>query len=122
MGDLGDRGAGANAVRTGRPAAGIVNVFRNWCVAAGLLACSVHGLRNAAKVRLIEAGCTSPEADAVTGHDSICVPEIYARERDRAKQADAAMGKLIGEGDEMADNVQIDNPWRNNGQQRRLTH
>lgn len=73
------------------------NRFKDWCVEAGLPHCSAHGLRKAATVRLIEAGCTAAQASAITGHDSWQVLERYARERDRKKLADDAMALLTGD-------------------------
>ncbi|NOX95828.1 MAG: tyrosine-type recombinase/integrase [Alphaproteobacteria bacterium] len=65
--------------------------FKAWCVEAGLPHCSCHGLRKAASVMLVEAGCSSAQATAITGHDSIQVFEQYIRARDREKLADDAM-------------------------------
>ena len=85
------------------------------CVQAGLPACSAHGLRKAATVRLIEAGCTPHEAAAVTGHESMRVLEIYARERDRRGLADAAMRKLIDKGVKPSEKVPLDEPTQDYG-------
>ena len=112
-------GAGRDPERAKHRAASFGNRFKEWCVAAGLPNCTAHGLRKVATVRLIEAGCTPHEAAAITGHDSMRVLEIYARERDRAKLADAAMAKLIGEPsvkpDESAENVPLDSPMADHG-------
>ena len=112
----GARGAGDNK-RIKHRAASFGNRFKAWCVEAGLPNCSAHGLRKVATIRLIEAGCTPHEAAAITGHDSIRVLEIYARERDRAKLAAAAMAKLISEeeADETAEKVPLDCPISNHG-------
>lgn len=67
------------------------NRFKQWCQEAGLPHCSAHGLRKAASVMLVEAGCSSAQATAITGHDSIQVFEGYIRARDREKLADGAM-------------------------------
>lgn len=72
------------------------NRFKQWCTDAGLQHCSAHGLRKAATVMLLEAGCSAAQASAITGHDSLQVLEHYARERDRAKLADDAMALWTG--------------------------
>ena len=111
-------GGAADASRIKHRAAGFGNVFKDWCVAAGLPHCSAHGLRKAATVRLIEAGCTPYEAAAITGHESMRVLEIYARERDRRGLADIAMQKLIEKGARDADpaeKVPLDDPMQNHG-------
>lgn len=84
----------ATSERVKHRAAGFGNVFKDWCVAAGLPHCSVHGLRKAAVVRLIDAGCTPHQAAAVSGHESMKVFEIYARDRNRGLLAGEAMKKL----------------------------
>ncbi len=81
--------------RTKHRAASFGNRFKSWCKAAGLPHCSAHGLRKAAAVMLVEAGCSSAEATAITGHDSLQVFEGYIRERDRKRLADAGMERLI---------------------------
>ncbi len=72
------------------------NRFKQWCKEAGLRHCSAHGLRKAASVMLVEAGCSFPKATAITGHDSIQVFETYIRARDREKLADDAMELWTG--------------------------
>lgn len=72
------------------------NRFKAWCKEAGLPHCSAHGLRKAASVMLVEAGCTSAQATAITGHDSLQVFEGYVRDRDREKLADDAMQLWTG--------------------------
>lgn len=108
-------GGAGGAERVKHRAAGFGNVFKDWCVAAGVPNCSAHGLRKVATVRLIEAGCTPHEAAAITGHESMRVLEIYARERDRAGLADTAMQKLIEKGLAPAEKVPLDEPMRNHG-------
>src|SRR5262249_41559453 len=48
-------------------AAGFGNWFRRVCDAAGLSACSAHGLRHAQGRRLAEAGCSEHEIAATLG-------------------------------------------------------
>jgi integrase len=54
----------------GRPftSNGFGNKFRDWCNAACLPHCAVHGLRKAAAARLAELGCTEQEIMSITGH------------------------------------------------------
>lgn len=56
----------------GKPftAAGFGNRFRERCNLAGLPHCSAHGLRKVMARRLAEAGATTLEGRAVTGHKS----------------------------------------------------
>lgn len=51
-----------------------------------------HGLRKSAVVTLLECGCTTAEVQAITGQ-SIEMVEHYARGRDQARLADAAVLK-----------------------------
>jgi integrase len=67
--------------------------FREQCDMAGLHHCSAHGLRKAAARRLAEAGCTSHEIAAITGHASLKEVERYTRAVDQQKLATAAMEK-----------------------------
>jgi len=62
--------------------------------AAGLpRECVLHGLRKAAAVALIDAGCTELQAAAITGHTSARMLETYAKGRDQVKLGKAAMLK-----------------------------
>uniref|UniRef100_UPI0034A43039 tyrosine-type recombinase/integrase n=1 Tax=Dongia sp. TaxID=1977262 RepID=UPI0034A43039 len=81
----------------GKPidAAGFGNWFRAMCNDAGLPKhCSSHGLRKAAARRLAEAGCTSHEIAAITGHQSLKEVERYTRAFDRKGAGERAMEKL----------------------------
>jgi integrase len=80
--------------RKSRSGAGLGNLMRRWCDAAGLPLCTSHGLRKAITVRLFEAGATSAEVIAVTGHGSVAEVEPYSRAINRAGLADAAMAKM----------------------------
>jgi integrase len=79
----------------GRPftAAGFGNWFREQCNAAGLEHCSAHGLRKAAARRLAEAGCTTHEIAAITGHASLREIVRYTKAADQKRLASAAMAK-----------------------------
>lgn len=78
----------------GKPftANGYGNWFRARCGDAGMPAhCSSHGLRKAAATELAEAGCTTKEIQAVTGHTSLQEVERYTRaasQRRLAQEAD----------------------------------
>src|SRR5947209_13039478 len=81
--------------QTGKPfsAAGFGNWFRDRCNEAGLPHCSAHGLRNAAARRLAEAGCTTHEIAAITGHASLGELVRYTKAVDQRRRAEAAMAK-----------------------------
>ena len=55
--------------------------------------CVLHGLRKAAARRLAEAGCSSKEIGAITGHKSLEEIERYTRKADQVRLAQAAMEK-----------------------------
>lgn len=81
----------------GRPftANGFGNKFKDWCRQADLPHCSAHGVRKATSTQLAEAGATSHEIMAVTGHTSLKEVERYTKAASRKKTADSAMRKLI---------------------------
>ena len=73
--------------------------FSNWFVEmareAGLpVGCSPHGLRKAAARRLAEAGCSTNEIMAITGHSTLKEVARYTASASRDAMADAAMLKL----------------------------
>jgi len=73
--------------------------FGNWfgdrCREAGLpTGYNAHGLRKAACRRLAEAGCTTREIMAISGHKTIEEVERYTRSADQKKLAKAAMARL----------------------------
>ena len=76
-------------------AAGFGNKFRQWCTEAGLPHCSAHGLRKATATRLAESGATAHEIQAITGHQTLELVELYTREAHKPGLADRAMKKLI---------------------------
>jgi integrase len=53
-----------------------------------------HGLRKAAAARLAEAGCSTHEIAAITGHQSLAMVELYTKKADRKRRAISAMAKL----------------------------
>lgn len=74
---------------------GFYNNFSDWCQEAGLpKGCSPHGLRKAAARRLAEAGCTSHQIAAVTGHKTLSEVERYTRAVEQKKLAQEAMTKI----------------------------
>jgi integrase len=73
--------------------AGFGNWFRERCDEAGLPHCSAHGLRKAAARRLAEAGCTTHEIAAITGHASLREIERYTKAAEQTRLARAAVNK-----------------------------
>jgi integrase len=71
--------------------AGFGNWWRDRCNEAGLPQCTAHGLRKAATVRLVEAGCTDEQIMAVTGIRSPSVLKIYKRGADQRRLARQAL-------------------------------
>lgn len=70
------------------------NWFRDACDAAGLPKRSAHGLRKTAAARLAEAGCTTKQIQAITGHATIREVERYTKSADQQRLARQAMAKL----------------------------
>jgi integrase len=70
------------------------NVFKDACVAAGILDKSAHGLRKAAATRAADNGATSHELMAIFGWVDIKEAEIYTREANRKRLAAQSMSKL----------------------------
>ncbi|NPC88174.1 tyrosine-type recombinase/integrase [Gluconacetobacter entanii] len=93
-----DCGAGTFlATDRGKPFSvnGFYNNFVSWCAEAGLpKGCSPHGLRKAAARRLAEAGCTTHQIAAITGHRTLSEIERYTRAVEQAKLAGDAMRRL----------------------------
>jgi len=75
-------------------AAGFGSWFREQCDAAGLSACSAHGLRKAAARRLAEAGFTEHDIASITGHASLREIVRYTKAVDQKKLAASAMQKV----------------------------
>ena len=73
---------------------GFGNWFHDQCCAAGLRGCSAHGLRKAAARRLAEAGCSTHEIAAITGHASLKEVARYTEAVDRKRLAQSAMAKV----------------------------
>jgi integrase len=82
----------------GKPftSAGFGNHFSDVSREAGCAeGCSAHGLRKAAARRLAEAGCTSKQIQATTGHKSLDEVERYTKEDEQVLLAQQAMA-LVG--------------------------
>lgn len=73
---------------------GLGNRFREWCRAAGLPGCSLHGLRKAQARRLAEAGCSAHEIASITGHTTLAEVQRYAAAADRGRMAKVAMATV----------------------------
>ncbi len=53
-----------------------------------------HGLRKAAASKLAEAGCSTKEIAAITGHLTLQMVELYTREAEQKKLAKRAMRRF----------------------------
>lgn len=62
--------------------------------AIGLPEITVHGLRKLAATRLAEAGCSTLEIAAVTGHKSLSMVQLYTASADQRRLAEAAVERL----------------------------
>ena len=77
---------------------GIGNFMADKIAAAGLPArCVTHGLRKAAARRLAEAGCSTKEIAAITGHRTLQEIERYTQAADQKRLAVSAIGRLQGQ-------------------------
>lgn len=82
----------------GRPytAAGFTNWFVDEAKRAGLSGCTPHGLRKAGSRHYAEAGASTHQIAAITGHKSLSEIERYTRSADQAQLARGAVHKLAG--------------------------
>jgi len=80
----------------GRPFTGIGfgNKMRDWCDEAGLSECSSHGLRKAMAKRLAEAGATTEQIKAITGHTTDTEVARYTAAANQELLADQAMAAI----------------------------
>ena len=76
-------------------AAGFGNWFRDRCNEAGLPHCSAHGLRKACATRLANAGCTSEQIKAITGHKTLSEVARYTKAADQERNAKQALANLV---------------------------
>jgi len=82
----------------GRPLRGLTDLIEKAARLAGLPErCVAHGLRKAALRRLAEAGSTTKEIAAVSGHRSLSEIENYPAAADQVRLARAAVAKLADE-------------------------
>jgi integrase len=89
---------------------GFGNWFADCCRDAGLpKGFNAHGLRKAAARRLAEAGCTSKEIMAVTGHRSIEEVERYTEAADQVALNEKAIARLGTKGERAVSNL-VSNP------------
>ena len=58
--------------------------------------CVTHGLRKAAARRLAEAGCTTKEIAAITGHTTLQEVERYTKAAEQRRLARTAIRRLPG--------------------------
>jgi integrase len=87
---------------------GLGNDFAKWATEAGLPArCRLHGLKKGGMRRLAEAGGTSHELMAISGHKTLSEVERYTKDADRKRLATSGMAKLRG-GQKV--NVELSNP------------
>jgi integrase len=56
---------------------------------------NLHGLRKLAAANLAEAGCSSKEIAAITGHSTLAMVELYTRSAEQRKLAEAAICRLL---------------------------
>jgi integrase len=82
--------------------AGFGNWFRDQCNAAGLPQCSAHGLRKSAATRLADAGCSTDQIKAMTGHKSLGEVARYTRAADQQRLARQAINMQLGAESEQA--------------------
>lgn len=78
----------------GFTAAGFGNWFRDACDDAGLKERSAHGLRKAAARRLAEAGASTLQIGAITGHRTLKEISRYTAAADQERLARDAIGKM----------------------------
>ena len=81
----------------GKPftAAGFGNRMRKWCDAAGLKACSAHGLRKAGACIAAENGATEAQLMAIFGWGDPDMAALYTKKARQKRIAGDAMGLLV---------------------------
>jgi integrase len=70
------------------------NLFREWCVQAGLPHCTAHGLRKAGATRLANAGASEHMVMAYLAHSSPREGATYTKKAERSRLADSAFALL----------------------------
>lgn len=69
-----------------------------------LAGCVFHGLRKTAAAHLAEAGCSTLEIAAITGHKTLQMIELYTREAEQRTRAKAAIIRLENAGRKTTEN------------------
>jgi integrase len=97
----------------GKPftANGFGNKMRDWCDEAGLPDCSSHGLRKLCLIRLAEAGMTTDQIMAVSGHKNRAEIDTYVAAANRKRMARDAMAAMERQANDKVSNatVSLDN-------------
>ena len=74
---------------------GLGNDFAKWAIEAGLLPrCRLHGLKKGGLRRGADAGMTTHELMAISGHKTLSEVQRYTADADRKRLADSGMAKL----------------------------
>src|SRR6476646_2200671 len=77
---------------------GLGNDFAKWATEAGLPArCRLHGLKKGGMRRLAEAGNTTHELMAISGHRTMSEVRRYTEDADQKRLADTGMAKKRGQ-------------------------
>jgi site-specific recombinase XerD len=77
---------------------GLGNDFAKWATEAGLPArCRLHGLKKGGMRRLAEAGNTTHELMAISGHRTMSEVQRYTEDADQKRLADTGMAKKRGQ-------------------------
>jgi integrase len=77
---------------------GLGNDFAKWATEAGLAACCrLHGLKKSGMRRLAEAGNTTHELMAISGHKTLSEVQRYTDDVDRKRLAESGMAKRQGQ-------------------------
>jgi integrase/recombinase XerD len=92
-----------------RSVAGLGNDFARWATDAGLpKRCRLHGLKKGGMRRLAEAGNTTHELMAISGHRTLSEVQRYTADADRKKLADGGMKKKRGAENKNTEGVKPD--------------
>jgi integrase len=71
------------------------NRMNRWTTEAGLENCPLHGLRKACCQHLADAGCTTFQIMAVSGHKTLSEVEKYTRKANQKKLAAEAIARTV---------------------------
>jgi integrase len=85
---------------------GLGNDFAKWATEAGLPArCRLHGLKKGGLRRGAEAGMTTHELMAISGHKTLSEVQRYTSDADRKRLANTGMAKL----QDQSENIDVTN-------------